>query len=112
MSEHSRGLALSPERNKLGPDYFGYYKCEVVELLSQDDDLLPLASQTSGASGGRFGEVGGKGGLRHSNNESGSLFCDGIQAGLSDFKRERLQTLLRQGVKVLEPEVEKVLLNL
>lgn len=102
MSEDSRGFAVSPEGNELGPDYFGYYKREVVELLSQDEDLLPCASQTSETSG----EVGGKG------NESGPLFSNGIQSGLSDLKRERLKTLLRQGVKALTPEVEEVFWNL
>ncbi|KAF3444537.1 hypothetical protein FNV43_RR14229 [Rhamnella rubrinervis] len=86
MSEDSRGLAVSPVHNKLGPDYFGYYKREVVELLSEDEDLL-----------------------RHSNTEFGSLFSNGIQSGLSDLKRERLKTLLRQGLKVLAPEVEEML---
>ena len=94
MSEDLRDLAVSPERNKLGPDYFGYYKREVVELLSQDEDLLPCASQT------------------RSNNESDSLFSNGIRPGLSDLKREKLKTLLRQGVKVLTPEVEEVFWNL
>ncbi|XP_015879011.1 uncharacterized protein LOC107415232 [Ziziphus jujuba] len=109
MSEDSRGLAVSPGHYKVGPDYFGYYKREVVELVSQDEDFLPLASKTSEISGGTSEKVARDGKMGHSKKVTGSLFCNGIRDGLSDLKRERLKALLRQSVNVLAPEVEEML---
>lgn len=111
MSEDSRGLTVSPERNKVGPDYFGYYKCEVAELLSQYEDFLPFASKTSEISGGTSEKVAGEGTMGHSKKVTGSLFSNGIEDALSDLKRERLKALLRQSVNILAPEVKEVFWN-
>ncbi|GAV88090.1 hypothetical protein CFOL_v3_31514, partial [Cephalotus follicularis] len=94
MSMASRDLVASEDNNKVGPDFFGYYRHEIVELLSQDEDLLTSTSDASGLS---------------ICNGAGSLFNCSLGAGLSDFKKERLKTLLRQAVIALTPEVAEML---
>lgn len=108
MSEASRGMLTGAEHTNVGPDYFGYYIGKVVELLSQDDDFLPFASQSFDLSAKKCGEVIGNDTTEPSKNVSGSLFSNSIGAGLSDLKKERLKVLLRQGVIVLSPQVDEV----
>ena len=108
MSEASRNTVTRSELTRIGPDYFGYYTREVVELLSQDDDILPSASQTSSLSGRKCGEVVGNNTIEYRNKFSGSLLTNSIGAGLSDFKKEGLKALLRQGISILSPEVDEV----
>ncbi|THG23381.1 hypothetical protein TEA_006473 [Camellia sinensis var. sinensis] len=114
MSEVSRDLGASAEPNKIGPDYFAFYAREVAELLSQDEDFLAFSSETSEVAGMMNGDVGEKDatGSNHSgkdNTFSGSLFCNGVGARLSDFKKERLKALLRQSVVTLSQEVDEML---
>lgn len=109
MSEASRNTVTRSELTRIGPDYFGYYTREVVELLSQDDDILPSASQTSSLSGRKCGEVVGNNTIEYRNKFSGSLLTNSIGAGLSDFKKEGLKALLRQGISILSPEVDEML---
>ncbi|XP_030953737.1 uncharacterized protein LOC115976546 isoform X5 [Quercus lobata] len=109
MSEASRNTVTRSELTHIGPDYFGYYTREVVELLSQDDDILPSASQTSSLSGRKCGEVVGNNTIEYRNKFSGSLLTNSIGAGLSDFKKEGLKALLRQGISILSPEVDEML---
>ncbi|KAG6656564.1 hypothetical protein CIPAW_04G030700 [Carya illinoinensis] len=54
-------------------------------------------------------EVIGNGSVEPMKNTSGSLFSNSIGAGLSDFKKERLKTLLQQGTIVLSPEFDEML---
>lgn len=109
MSEASRNTVTRSELTHIGPDYFGYYTREVVELLSQDDDILPSASQTTSLSGRKRGEVVGNNTIEYRNKFSGSLLTNSIGAGLSDFKKEGLKALLRQGISILSPEVDEML---
>ncbi|XP_059450129.1 uncharacterized protein LOC132181083 isoform X5 [Corylus avellana] len=109
MSEASRGMLTGAEHTNVGPDYFGYYIGKVVELLSQDDDFLPFASQSFDLSAKKSGEVIGNDTTEPSKNVSGSLFSNSIGTGLSDLKKERLKVLLRQGVIVLSPQVDEML---
>lgn len=114
MSEVSRDLGASAEPNKIGPDYFAFYAREVAELLSQDEDFLAFSSETSEVAGMMNGDVGEKDatGSNHSGKDNtflGSLFCNGIGARLSDFKKERLKALLRQSVVTLSQEVDEML---
>ncbi|KAF5457315.1 hypothetical protein F2P56_021427 [Juglans regia] len=92
-----------------GPDYFGFYTQQVMELLSSDDDFLPSASQTSNSFGRKCEEVVGNGSVEPMKYTSGSLFSNSIGAGLSDFKKERLKALLQQGTIVLSPEFDEML---
>lgn len=108
MSQTTKDLVGSSKRQKLGPDYFGYYTHEVVELLSRNEDVSPFASKSSDLSRSRCVEVIGKDMIEHSNGTSGSLFSNSLGNELSDFTKERLKLLLRQGVKVLAPEVDEV----
>ncbi|KAK2969759.1 hypothetical protein RJ640_028039 [Escallonia rubra] len=117
MSEASRGLNTSAEQRKVGPDFFGYYAREVAELLSQDEDFLPFASQIPDLAGITHGVVRDKDITKHiydgkegsSSSDCLSLFSDAIGAELSDFKKERLKALLRQSVVVLTREVDESL---
>ncbi|KAM5581820.1 hypothetical protein ABKV19_010851 [Rosa sericea] len=109
MSEAAKDLVGSSKRQKLGPDYFGYYTHEVVELLSRNEDVSPFASESSDISRSRCVEVRGEDRIEHSNGVSGSLFSNSLGNELSDFRKERLKLLLRQGVKVLAPEVDEMI---
>ncbi|KAJ7974693.1 Transcription factor GTE1 [Quillaja saponaria] len=102
------GLVAPDGHRKIGPDYFGYYTREVIELLSQDEDFPLFANQTSEVPGRRNEKDMGKNTVEHSDNRSDSLFSNGIGTELSDFTKERLRLLLRQGVKVLSSEVDEV----
>ncbi|KAJ0113607.1 hypothetical protein Patl1_02884 [Pistacia atlantica] len=107
MSEAPKSLAASRGHGKVGPDYFGYYACEVKELLSQDEDFLPFTVQTPEMSKRKCGEVRGQDTIDGRGSGASSSFSDSIGAGLSDFKKERLKSLLRQGVFDLTPEVDE-----
>ncbi|KAH0984645.1 hypothetical protein GBA52_011822 [Prunus armeniaca] len=109
MSEATKDLVGSSEHDKIGPDFFGYYTRLVTELLSQEEDFPPFASQSSDLSQRRSGDVRGKDVIEHNYGTSGSLFGNSIGTGLSDFKKERLKSLLRQGVNFLSPEVDEML---
>lgn len=108
MSEAPKSLAASRGHGKVGPDYFGYYTCEVKELLSQDEDFLPFTVQTPEMSKRKCGKVRGQDTVDDSGSGASSSFSNSIGAGLSDFKKERLKSLLRQGVFDLTPEVDEV----
>ncbi|PSS30189.1 Transcription factor like [Actinidia chinensis var. chinensis] len=114
MSEASRDLGASAEPNKVGPDCFSFYTHEVAELLSQDDDFLPLSSETSELVGRTSGVGGDRAISRHNYSGKdkivlGSLFCNPTGARLSDIKKERLKALLRQSVIALSQEVDEML---
>ena len=93
MPEDSRDKDASAEQDKSGPDYFGYYKQEVAYLLSQTKDCLQYAFQTSDLA-------------------AGVLFRDAVGAGISDFRKERLNALLWQSVPLLTQEVVEVCITL
>lgn len=116
MSEGSKHLVASAEHNEVGPNYFGFYVHEVVELLSREKNLLSCFSQASELSARTGGEVKDKNKIKHgcddkdakSSISSGSLFSNSIGAGTSDFVIERLKALLRQSVISLTQEVNEV----
>ncbi|KAH7577273.1 hypothetical protein ACOSP7_001880 [Xanthoceras sorbifolium] len=108
MSEASKSVLGSTSPGEVGPDYFGYYTCEIAELLSQDTDFV-TTSQTSELDRRKHNEVRGKDTTEKGCNGADSLFNNSIGAGLSDFKLERLKSLLRQGVFDLTPEVDEML---
>ncbi|GFY87295.1 hypothetical protein Acr_05g0009340 [Actinidia rufa] len=114
MSEASRDLGASAEPNKVGTDCFAFYTHEIAELLSQDDDFLPLSSETSELVGRTSGVGGDRAISRHNYSGKdkivlGSLFCNPTGARLSDIKKERLKALLRQSVIALSQEVDEML---
>ncbi|KAA8530164.1 hypothetical protein F0562_004873 [Nyssa sinensis] len=118
LCQKLQGVSDAPaEHNKVGPDYFGFYTCEVAELLSPNEDFLPFSSQPSDLAGRTCEVVRDKDITKHQCNGkesnsftgSSSLFCNGIGAGLSDFKRERLKALLQQSVVGLTQEVDEML---
>ncbi|KAL6136187.1 hypothetical protein ACLB2K_061488 [Fragaria x ananassa] len=109
MSQAAEDLVGLSKRRKLGPDYFGYYTHEVVELLSQNEDASPFTSKSSDVSQSRCVEVIGKDRIENADGLSGSLFSNSLGNELSEFTKERLELLLRQGVKVLAPEVDEMI---
>ncbi|KAF8399813.1 hypothetical protein HHK36_015684 [Tetracentron sinense] len=118
MSEAIKGSVASAEQKEVGPNYFRYYVREIVELLSQDEDFLPpfssLTSQLPASTCVRVkvhdvADLSKKVKEDNGFTSSSSLFSNGIGAGLSDFKRERLKASLRQSVIVLTQEVDEML---
>lgn len=107
MSNSSRSLGASDEHQTVGPDYFGYYRREVLNLLSQDENVSPIATQTSKLSESTFGESRGKSTIQDTDS-SGSLYSNNVIDGFSDLKKERLKSLLRQSVADLSSEVNEV----
>ncbi|KAK4272137.1 hypothetical protein QN277_020728 [Acacia crassicarpa] len=101
MPNPSRSFGASDKHQGPGPNYFGYYSHEVVNLLSQDENNLQSASQTSPQKSS--GQDNGKSPYEH-RNSSGSLNGD-----VSDFKKERLRSLLRQSATDLSSEVNEML---
>ncbi|KAJ4729341.1 Transcription factor like [Melia azedarach] len=109
MPEASKSLLASTNHDILKPDYFGYYTREIMELLSQDEDFLPFASRTSEFTKRDYGGVRSMDTSKDSFNGIFSSFSNSIGAELSDIKKERLKSLLRQGVFDLTPEVDEML---
>ncbi|KAK6155244.1 hypothetical protein DH2020_009492 [Rehmannia glutinosa] len=115
MSENLRDPTTSGVNNEVGPNFFGYYTSEVAELMSQDEGLLSFSHPISHLAG-KLHEVGTEKGSTKNNktierngiNGSSSLFSDGIGALLSEFKKERLKSLLRQSVFTLTKEVDEM----
>ncbi|EPS58497.1 hypothetical protein M569_16317 [Genlisea aurea] len=99
------------KNNEVGPDFFCFYKSEVAELLSQDEELLPFPHQFT-----RFPETNqGNKSLSNSrsaqsvlHDSSSALFSNGVGALLSEYRRERLNSTLRQSVDALSHEVEEI----
>ncbi|KAL1564253.1 hypothetical protein AAHA92_06621 [Salvia divinorum] len=116
MAENSLNPAAFGDNSKSGPDFFGLYKGEIDALLSQDDNLLPLLPPVSQLSRDVKGVGREKGSMKKScqtkgnNTSTGSapLFSNGIGALLSDFKRERLQSLINQSVSPLTQEIDEM----
>ncbi|KAL3624290.1 hypothetical protein CASFOL_033106 [Castilleja foliolosa] len=98
MSKVSGSPTSSTLNNKVGPDLFGFYTSEVAELLSKDFQLesgLPKNTATKENNGIK---------------SSTPLFSNGIGALVSsEFKKERLKSLLRQSVFTLTKEVDEMI---
>ncbi|KAI5386445.1 hypothetical protein KIW84_072832 [Lathyrus oleraceus] len=98
---------MSNAPRRVGPDFFGYYSSEVVNLLSQDEDVLPVTTQLSELPQNNCGG-GVKNLVNHSYDFSGPLYSNVVGAGLSDFEKDRLKSLLRQSAVTLSSEVDEV----
>lgn len=119
MTEDSGDKDLSGEQDNIGPDYFGYYTREVAYLLSQAEGYFPCASQTFDLADRNCEIISKTDSSKHSySGKDGSssgisaLFCNALGASFSDFKKERLNALLRQSVPFLTQEVKEVLFSL
>ncbi|TKY63169.1 Transcription factor GTE1 [Spatholobus suberectus] len=108
MPNASRSFVASDKYERVGPDYFGYYTSEVVNLLSQDEDIFPVSTQIPELPESKYEEGRKKNLVNQSDNCSGPSYSNGIGAGLSDFKKDRLKSLLRQSVITLSSEVDEV----
>ncbi|KAG4938441.1 hypothetical protein JHK85_045188 [Glycine max] len=108
MSNASKSFVASDKYERVGPDYFGYYSSEVVNLLSQDEDVFPVSTQTPELPESKYEEGRKKNLVNQSDNCSGPLYSNAVGACLSDFKKDRLKSLLRQSVIALSSEVDQV----
>ncbi|CAN4090709.1 unnamed protein product [Withania somnifera] len=111
------GWVASTECNRKGPDYFGLFASEVAELISQDEDSLPISDQLFE----KFGKVNGALEEKKSSinsyvakkcgytGGSASLFSDCFGSHVSNFGKERLKLLLRQSIVALSREVDEIL---
>ncbi|KAK8466682.1 hypothetical protein PHAVU_008G147100 [Phaseolus vulgaris] len=100
-------FTASEKYERVGPDYFGYYSSEIANLLSQDEDVFPVSDKIPELPKSKY-EEGRKKSLVNQGDNSGPLFSNGVGAGLSDFRKNRLKSLLRQGVISLSSEVDEV----
>ncbi|CAJ1786435.1 unnamed protein product [Sphenostylis stenocarpa] len=107
MSNDS-SFTTSDKYERVGPDYFGYYSAEVVNLLSLDEDVLPVSNELPELPKSKYEEGRKQNLVNQSGNCSGPLYSNGVGAGLSDFKKDRLKSLLRQSVISLSSEVDEV----
>ncbi|XP_058736711.1 uncharacterized protein LOC131609086 isoform X1 [Vicia villosa] len=98
---------MSNAPRRVGPDFFGYYSSEVVNLLSRDENVLPVTTQLSELPQNKCGG-GGKNLVNRSYTLSGPLYNNGVGDGLSDFEKDRLKSLLRQSAFTLSSEVDEV----
>lgn len=108
MSNVSKSSFASDKYERVGPDYFGYYSSEVVNLLSQDEDVFPVSTQTPELPETKYEEGGKKNLVNQTDNCSGPLYSNAVGAGLSEFKKDRFKSLLRQSVIALSSEVDQV----
>ncbi|CAL1358222.1 unnamed protein product [Linum trigynum] len=94
-------------QTKEGPDYFAYYASQVKELISQEIDF-PLSTIES--TGTRTDEGVDRDVVEPRGfSGSRSLFSNSIGAGASEYKKERLNSLLPQAASALKPEVDEML---
>lgn len=75
----------SLESSRTGPDFFGYFRAQVEELLSQEEKIP-----------------------HHQHGATHKSSTEIIGAELSDLKNEKLNALLRQCVWDSIPEIDEV----
>lgn len=102
------GWDASSGWNNLEPDYFGFYKCEIAELLSEDEDFLPSSLQTPVSAENFNGNKTSHYRKEYNSASSSSLFSNCIGPEVSGIKMGLLKSLLRQGVFALSEEVDEV----
>ncbi|BAT84831.1 uncharacterized protein HKW66_Vig0045180 [Vigna angularis] len=100
-------FTASEKYERVGPDYFGYYSSEIANLLSQDEDAFPVSDKISELHKSKY-EEGRKKSLVNQGDNSSPLYTNGVGAGLSDFRKDRLKSLLRQSVNSLSSEVDEM----
>ncbi|KAL3526361.1 hypothetical protein ACH5RR_011017 [Cinchona calisaya] len=111
MSGTSRDLDASAENSAVGPDYFGFFAREIADLLSQEENFMDSFPESSDLAGKLAGVARENILIKSNSTTTGSapLFVDAIGSQLSDFKKERLKSLLRQCLFTFNQEVEGVL---
>ncbi|XP_019183504.1 PREDICTED: uncharacterized protein LOC109178325 isoform X2 [Ipomoea nil] len=101
------GWDASSGWNNLEPDYFGFYKCEIAELLSEDEDFLPSSLQIPVSAENLNGNKASHRRKECNGASSSSLFSNCIGPEVSGIKMVQLKSLLRQGVFALSEEVDE-----
>ncbi|KAM7267926.1 hypothetical protein ACFE04_010092 [Oxalis oulophora] len=82
----------SAERSKVCQDNFSYFYSEVLRLLSPDESVLPFDSEPC-----------------EKRNGAAGFFDNGTLCNLSDFRKQKLENLLRQAFRACEPDFEETL---
>lgn len=99
------------KQNEVGPNYLGYYKHLFLKLFSQNEDIaLPLLGSNSEPSVG-FTDVihnQDKGGKGKSCGDSGSFFAGGIGEDLSEFKKEKLKSVIHESAVCFNQEADEI----
>lgn len=113
MSEED---AAYSKQNESGPDYAAYYKRLVLDLLSQDGNFsAPSMEVDSALPAGKYSDGEAKG--SHSDHKgrkvnrfcgSGSYFTESVGKGLSEFKKERLISVLGESATRFHREADEV----
>lgn len=107
MLEDSADLEVQGQQSRTRPDLVSFYKCQIVDLLTQDENFPRLSSSTKEAVKASA-DISNNGKGKNNFSSNTSLFSNSIGNVMPDFKRELLKTSLRQSVKALTQEVDEV----
>ncbi|XP_021728538.1 uncharacterized protein LOC110695636 [Chenopodium quinoa] len=107
MLEGSVDLEDQSQQNRIGPDLFGFYMCEIADLLTQVDNFMPYSPRTKGATKVSSDVLESSKGTDTFSHAS-SLFSNSLENVIPDVKREMLKSSLRQSISTLTQEVDEV----
>ncbi|XP_072999837.1 uncharacterized protein [Typha latifolia] len=102
----------SAEPNEFGPNYLGYYKHLLMELLCDKESNSPVmesAEPSMGHSKGDQGIYRQDSGKSKSYSGSVSFFTEGIGKGFPEYKKERLKSVLHETAVSLNQEADEML---
>ncbi|XP_072965802.1 uncharacterized protein [Typha angustifolia] len=102
----------SAEPNEFGPNYLGYYKHLLMELLYDKESNSPVmesAEPSMGHSKGDQGIYRQDSGKSKSYSGSVSFFTEGIGKGFPEYKKERLKSVLHETAVSLNQEADEML---
>ncbi|KAL2904547.1 Transcription factor GTE6 [Bienertia sinuspersici] len=106
MPEGSVGLEIQGKQKRSRPDLVGFYKSEIVDVLTQNESFLPLSSSTKG--GNRSSNITENCEEMDSISCASSLFSNSIGNVIPNVNKELLKASLRQSVGALTREFEEV----
>lgn len=103
-------LEVLYQQNRIGPDIFGFYRHEIVDLLAQDvDETLSQLTSRAKESVNVYPNAAQENGKQtDSTSRVSSLFSNSIQDAVPDIKKELLKSSLRQSVRALTQEVNEI----
>lgn len=108
MPHASADLDGSGERKWTGPDLFGFYLREIVDLLTQDEEFPPFPSKTEEAVKISSRVPENVQGTVNSSRVS-SLFSNSLGDAIPDVRKELLNASMRQSVRALTQEVAEMI---
>ncbi|KAH9619796.1 hypothetical protein KSS87_016192 [Heliosperma pusillum] len=96
IAEDSTNTKTEPKSNIIGPDLFGFYKHEIVDLLNLDDNLQ-LSNSNSRKS------------IVSNTSSHVTSFSKSLDDSIPVFKKDLLKASLRQSVGALTREVDEMI---